>query len=85
VYELLLLTKSGREITVAAANTEDEAKQLSETAQQLLGGLKQAAEQGHLLTVQNGGTIYWIVPTEVEGMSLYQVQDDNRTILNTQA
>jgi hypothetical protein len=85
LYELLLLTKSGREITVGSAQSDEDAKKLAETAQQLLAGLRQAQEQNHLLTVQNGPTVYWILPGEVEGMSLFQVNDDNRTVLNTQA
>lgn len=73
MYELLLLTKSGREISVAQANTQDEAKQLSEQATQLLGSLKTATERNDVVIVQSGAHVYWILPTEVEGMSLFHV------------
>ena len=75
VYELLLLTKSGREISVAQAKTQDEAKQLSEQATQLLGNLKLATERNDVVIVQSGVHVYWILPTEVEGMSLFHVED----------
>ncbi len=75
MYELLLLTKSGREISVAQANTQDEAKQLSEQATQLLGNLKTATERNDVVVVQSGAHVYWILPTEVEGMSLFHVDD----------
>ena len=75
MYELLLLTKSGREISVAQANTQDEAKQLSEQATQLLGNLKTATERNDVVVVQSGAHVYWILPTEVEGMSLFHVED----------
>ena len=76
MYELLLLTKSGREISVAQANTQDEAKQLSEQATQLLGNLKTATERNDVVIVQSGAHVYWILPTEVEGMSLFRVDAD---------
>lgn len=76
MYELLLLTKSGREIVVGAANTQDEAKQLSESATQLLGGLKTATERNDVVIVQSGSNVYWILPTEIEGMSMYHVPDE---------
>lgn len=75
MYELLLLTKSGREISVAQANTQDEAKQLSEQATQLLGNLKTATERNDVVIVQSGAHVYWILPTEVEGMSLFRVDE----------
>ena len=75
MYELLLLTKSGREISVAQANTQDEAKQLSEQATQLLGNLKTATERNDVVIVQSGAHVYWILPTEVEGMSLFHVDE----------
>ena len=75
MYELLLLTKSGREIVVGAASTQDEAKQLSESATQLLGGLKTATERNDVVIVQSGSNVYWILPTEIEGMSMYHVPD----------
>jgi hypothetical protein len=77
VYELLLLTKSGREISVAQANTQDEAKQLSEQATHLLGNLKTATERNDVVIVQSGAHVYWILPTEVEGMSLFHVDDSS--------
>lgn len=75
MYELLLLTKSGREISVAQANTQEEAKQLSEQATQLLGNLKTATERNDVVIVNSGAHVYWILPTEVEGMSLFHVDE----------
>ncbi len=75
MYELLLLTKSGREISVAQAQTQEDAKQLSEQATQLLGNLKMATERNDVVIVQSGANVYWILPTEVEGMSLFHVED----------
>jgi hypothetical protein len=75
VYELLVLTKSGREIVVGRAATQDEAKQLSESATQLLGGLKVAQERNDVVVVQSDENVYWILPTEIEGLSLYHVPD----------
>jgi hypothetical protein len=75
VYELLVLTKSGREIVVGRAATTEEAKQLSESATQLLGGLKVAQERNDVVVVQSDENVYWILPTEIEGLSLYRVPD----------
>lgn len=75
-YELLLLTKSGREITVGLASSETEAQQLGGMAQQLLGSLKEATEQNQMVHVNAEGTIYWLLPTEIEGMSLFRVEDE---------
>jgi hypothetical protein len=75
LYELLVLTKSGREIVVGRAASQEEAKQLSESATQLLGGLKVAQERNDVVVVQSDENVYWILPTEIEGLSLYRVPD----------
>ena len=71
MYELLLLTKSGREISVGTAANPEEAKKLGEAATQMLGGLKAAQERNDVVVVQSGANVYWLVPSEIEGLSLF--------------
>lgn len=73
MHELLMLTKSGREIKVGLAQTPDEVKALSEAAKNLLGGLKNAETQGGTVTVEFDGNTYFVLPTEIEGFCLYRV------------
>ena len=75
-YELLLLTKSGREIRVGTANNEEGARVLAQKAQELLASLKQAIERGDVIGAGEDGNTYWILPDEVEGMSLFRVADE---------
>ncbi len=75
MYELLLLTKSGREITVGTAENDDGAKQLSESAAQLLASLKTATERNDVVVVNAQSSVYWLLPTEIEGMSLFKVEE----------
>jgi hypothetical protein len=76
MYELILLTKAGREIVVGNGQTEADRAKLAEAAEGLLSGLKAAHDSGHFIKVesQEDGLMYWILPTEIEGMSVYKVQ-----------
>jgi hypothetical protein len=72
MYELILLTKAGREIVVGSGQTDADRQQLAQAAEGLLSGLKKAEEDGHFIKVEaQGGLIHWVMPTEVEGMSVY--------------
>lgn len=75
-YELLLLTKSGREIRVGTATNEEGARVLAQKAQELLASLRQAVERGDVIGAGDEGSTYWILPGEVEGMSLFRVADE---------
>lgn len=75
MYELLLLLKSGREIVIGRAASQAEAQQLSEGVTQMYAGIKIASEQHHALILNFEGAVYWVVPTEIEGFSLYRTDD----------
>lgn len=76
-YELLLLTKSGREIRVGTATNEEGARVLAQKAQELLASLKQAIERGDVIGAGDEGNTYWILPHEIEGMSLFRIVDES--------
>jgi hypothetical protein len=38
--------------------------------------LKVAQERNDVVVVQSDENVYWILPTEIEGLSLYRVPDD---------
>jgi hypothetical protein len=71
MYELLLLTKSGREIAMGQAENKDEAQNLANAAVQLLGGLKTAQELNNVMIINSGPN----VPSEIEGISLFHVEE----------
>jgi hypothetical protein len=75
MYELLLLTKSGREIAMGQAENKDEAQNLANAAVQLLGGLKTAQELNNVMIINSGPNVYFIVPSEIEGISLFHVEE----------
>ncbi len=76
MYELLLLLKSGREIVIGRANTEEEAKVLTEAVSRMYAGIKVATEQHHALIMNFEGAVYWVVPSEIEGFSLYRTDEN---------
>ena len=75
MYELLLLTKSGREIAMGQAENKEEAQNLANAAVQLLGGLKTAQERNDVMIINSGPNVYFMVPSEIEGISLFHVDD----------
>lgn len=74
LYELLLLTKSGREILIGTGQSEEEVKNLAQAAEGLLGGLKGATEGGNLAKIESNGNTYWILPSEIEGITLFKAK-----------
>ena len=76
IYELLLLTKSGREIVVDRAENDADAAKLADAAKQLLGGLQVAVKNNGVIQAGRQGTLYWILPAEIEGVCLYRVEDE---------
>jgi hypothetical protein len=74
-YELLLLTKSGREIVVDRAENDDDANKLAEAARGLLSALKAAIDNNDVIQAGRDGTFYWILPAEIEGVCLYRVPE----------
>ncbi|MFN3266551.1 MAG: hypothetical protein ACK41E_06900 [Deinococcales bacterium] len=76
MYELLLLLKSGREIVVGRAGNQQEAQQLVEGVSRMYAGIKVASEQHHALIMNFEGAVYWVVPTEIEGFSLYRTDEN---------
>ena len=75
MYELLLLLKSGREVVVGRAGSQEEAQQLAEGVSRMYAGIKVATEQHHALIMNFEGAVYWVVPSEIEGFSLYRTDD----------
>ncbi len=76
MYELLLLLKSGREVVVGRAGTQAEAQQLAEGVSRMYAGIKIATEQHHALIMNFEGAVYWVVPSEIEGFSLYRTDEN---------
>jgi hypothetical protein len=74
MYELLLLMKSGREIVVGRAGTKEDAQGLANAAQQMMGSRKVAAERNDVFVINFEGAVYFIEPTEVEGLSLFTLE-----------
>jgi hypothetical protein len=75
MYELLLLTKSGREIAMGQAENKEEAQNLANAAVQLLGGLKTAQERNDVMIINSGPNVYFMVPSEIEGISLFHIEE----------
>ncbi|HEX2863194.1 MAG TPA: hypothetical protein VHN99_01390 [Deinococcales bacterium] len=76
MHELLLLTKSGREIKVGEAHNPEQLQQMTESAKNVLGSLKNAETQGGLITIERDGNTYFLVPSEIEGACIYRVDDE---------
>ena len=74
-YQWLLADKQAA-LDAQAAEFEVKLAQVkAESATQLLGGLKVAQERNDVVVVQSDENVYWILPTEIEGLSLYHVPD----------
>jgi hypothetical protein len=75
MYELVILLKSGREIVAGRANSQEEATQLAEGASHMLAGIPKAQQENHNIILNFAGAVYWIMPGEIEGLSLYPTDD----------
>jgi hypothetical protein len=84
MYELLLLMKSGREIVVGRAGTKDEAQVLANAAQQMMASRKVAAERNDVFVINFEGAVYFIEPTEVEGLSLFTLEGAEPLVMQPQ-
>ncbi len=76
MYELLLLLKSGREVVIGRAANQADANQLAEGVSRMYAGIKIASEQHHALILNFEGAVYWVVPTEIEGFSMYRTDEN---------
>jgi hypothetical protein len=74
MYELLLLLKSGREILIGRAGLKEEAQVLANAAQQMMAQRKIAAERNDVFVINFEGAVFFIEPTEVEGLSLFTLE-----------
>jgi hypothetical protein len=84
MYELLLLLKSGREIVVGRAATKEDAQGLAGAAQQMMGSRKMATERNDVFVINFEGAVYFIEPTEIEGLSLFTLEGAEPLVLDQQ-
>ena len=85
MYELLLLMKSGREIVVGRAGNKDDAQGLAGAAQQMMGSRKVASERNDVFVINFEGAVYFIEPTEVEGLSLFTLEGAEPLVMQPDA
>ena len=84
MYELLLLLKSGREILIGRAGTKEEAQGLAMAAQQMMAQRRVATERNDVFVINFEGAVYFIEPTEVEGLSLFTLEGAEPLIMQPQ-
>ena len=84
MYELLLLLKSGREVLIGRAGTKEEAQGLAMAAQQMMAQRRVATERNDVFVINFEGAVYFIEPTEVEGLSLFTLEGAEPLVMQPQ-